>query len=449
MSDATKRPDGMLMKATGAFKALDDAGGFSGYANPFGKLDTVGDITMPGAFAGCIAEFLTHGFIPDNHNWDDRVGYPTAAREDAYGLFIECRFHSTERGQRARIEAAERVAAGLSERMSIGFLLGDFEYVKGADAVQYLIDPTPEEIERCASMARVRLIHSVKQLFEVSLVSVPAAPGSDVIGVKSDGTTPVDTAAVDPATDTTETTDATGADAKGVHLGEYIEQGVAMSAVENLIERLVWRVVWEVVFGSDGIELPVRMDLLNDGLEEFQSEVMRIVGALLALDPNSPDVDEAKADLAAILEKSATTADASPAERRLADQSAEVLAAVADLSTRFRAVLDLRLKAGRRHSRATTERITANETALREHAAHILERADDLAAMLRDGDPGDDELSVIGGKSDTRTDGAPTPDTTATETDTATADEPEYVDAEVANGRIAAFTLTHGIHSNE
>lgn len=415
------------------FKMLgDDAGGFEGYANPFGKLDTVGDITMPNAFADAIDGFLRHGFIPKDHEWSNRVGYPTAASEDAYGLFIACRFHSHQRGQDARIEATERIDNGLSERLSIGFTIAEFEYVKGADAVAYLINPTDEEIARCAAMARVRLIHKVKQLFEVSLVSVPAAPGSDVIGVKSaDGS--VDAGTVDTATE------------KGIHLGDGVEEGAACYVIQNLIDRFMWRVVYDVLFSGGDTPTSTKLDVLGEALDEMKESVTRIVGALLD-SADAVAIDEAKADLAAIL-AIATKEDsgAAPVRRPAHTESVEVLAAVAAHVQREKSIAALRAassKAGRRHSRATTERVST-------HIAALRSSADDLEQMLRDGipDADDEPMTVLGEKAD------PTaPETAQAEasTDAATTDDaPTYIDPEVANGLYAALLTTIGTTTHD
>jgi HK97 family phage prohead protease len=440
MSDVIQRgpsvaPRDMIRKTFDAVgvcevKALDEAGSFSGYANPFGKLDSVGDITMPGAFIDAIPAFLQHGFFADNHDWAIRLGWPTAAAEDAVGLYCEGRFHGTQRAQDRRIEASERMADGLSERWSIGFTIAEFEYVKGADAVQYLIAPTDEEIARCAAMARVRLIHKVKQLFEVSFVSVPAAPGSDMIGVKSDEGIVVDGG---NTADSLATADTAADEAKGIHLGDGVEEGASVYVIENLINRYMWRVVYDVLFSGDDTPAATKLAMLGDAIDEMREMTIRIVGAIL---DSAADTEEAKADIATIIEKS-TTADGAPRARRANEQSVEALAAVADHIRRERVICGLYLKEGRRYSRATTERLIAHRDILRE-------RADDVDAMLREGMPeDDDQLVIVGGKSaDPQT--ATTTEATAEPTTDEADASPEYIDPEIANGIYAAFITEHG-----
>lgn len=463
-STTTVAADGTIVRksydtrAIKGFKKLDDgSGGFAGYANPFGQLDSVGDITMPGAFTTAIPSFLANGFNPIDHTWsfEKTAAYPVAALEDSYGLFMESRFHSTQFAQDMRTVAFERLDAGLTVKLSIGFTLARFEYVSGADAVQYLIDPTPDDVARCEKMARVRLIHEVKELFEVSLVSVPAAMGSDVVGVKTR----------DNGASTTDTTDV---DTKGQHLGDFVEESAAVHVIENYQNRLMWRVVYDVLFDSGDTPVQSRIDLLSEAMMEMHDGVVRIVGALLA-SKDTPEgkaaMDIVKAELTTLLETKSTAGP--PLDRTAYQESVEVLAAITAHAKRERNICDLYLKAGRRYSAATTERVSTHISALRQSA-------DDLESMLREGMPdGDTTVTILAGaspttagaeaKADTTTDATATATESATTTDTtatvdatttddaATApgtpgDEPQYIDPDEANALYAAFITQFGTH---
>jgi uncharacterized protein len=432
------------VRAVRDFKKLGDgAGGFSGYANPFGQLDSVGDITMPGAFTSAIPGFLTDGFIPLDHAWGiaTTAGFPRTATEDDYGLFIEVAFHSTALAQDARTIVFERLDAGLTVKLSIGFTIADFEYVSGADAVQYLINPTADEIAACVARARVRLIKAVDTLYEVSLVSVPAAAGSDVIGVKnSDGSSSQST------------------ESKGVHLGDNVEESLSIRAVEMLHERLMWRVLYDMLYDAGDTPVQARLDIIDEAMTEMKEAVMRIIGALL--NSKGPGLDAAKADLAALLETKNATAP--PVERKVAAECDDALAAVTTLHTRLVEIDRIRTKAGRRISRATRELLQPHSPALR--AA-----ADTIDALLADaeGDGDAEAVTMLGKSAADATDNAQSADVaaeTGAETDTATADEPVtadagnassgnaesvYADPEIANGILAQFIIEHGDITNE
>lgn len=147
--------------------AVNDDGEFSGYANVFNVVDRGGDRVLPGAFAKDLKRFLAEGFIAWGHNWAEMVAMPTSAKEDEYGLFLGARFHSTERAQEARTITQERIAAGLSMGLSIGYDVLDSEHVteKGT---------------------RIR---NLRELFvyETSLVAVPMNQLSTVTAVKGGG----------------------------------------------------------------------------------------------------------------------------------------------------------------------------------------------------------------------------------------------------------------------
>lgn len=143
--------------------AINDAGEFSGYANVFNVVDHGGDVTMPGAFAKAIPEFLRDGFLAWGHDWNDPVAMPIEASEDDHGLFIKGRFHSTPRAQEARTIAAERIAAGLTMGLSIGYAVevGTVNKSGGLD------------------------LHTIYPLWETSLVTVPMNQASYITAVKA------------------------------------------------------------------------------------------------------------------------------------------------------------------------------------------------------------------------------------------------------------------------
>jgi HK97 family phage prohead protease len=142
--------------------ALSDNGRLSGYGAVYGNIDDGGDEIMPGALAKAIPGFLKSGFLSWGHDWNDPVAFPVAAHEDASGLWIDAQFHSTPSAQEKRQIAKERIAAGLSMGLSIGY--GEVKAERLPDRRKLL------EIDR---------------LYEVGLVMVPMNQEANVANLKS------------------------------------------------------------------------------------------------------------------------------------------------------------------------------------------------------------------------------------------------------------------------
>lgn len=140
-------------------------GGFSGYGSVFGKVDRVGDTVAPGAFAKTLPRFVREGAICWGHDWNQPVAMVDEAGEDAHGLFLEATFHTHKGAQDARRLAQERIAWGKSMALSIGYRAVDWQF-------------------KSVEGQRVRELKAV-ELYEVSLVMVPAEPRAQVTAVKS------------------------------------------------------------------------------------------------------------------------------------------------------------------------------------------------------------------------------------------------------------------------
>lgn len=146
--------------------AVDPSTGeFSGYGAVFGNVDDGKDVIERGFFSDVIDEFTRDGFLGWQHDWSNPVAIPSKAAEDNVGLAINAIFHSTPRAQEARTITAERLAAGKSMGLSIGY-----------------------EIAKGGSKQRddgVRVLTKASRLFEVSLVTVPMNRLAGVTSVKS------------------------------------------------------------------------------------------------------------------------------------------------------------------------------------------------------------------------------------------------------------------------
>jgi hypothetical protein len=143
-------------------KRVVGAGEVDGYASTFGNVDLAGDIVAPGAFASTLREHRAANTMPAllwSHDVSAPCGTWTEAKEDRIGLRMKGRLTlDTVRGAEARALAIDG-ALGLS----IGFRTRDSGFEKGR-----------------------RLLKDV-QLFEVSLVAIPANPMARLTSVKSAG----------------------------------------------------------------------------------------------------------------------------------------------------------------------------------------------------------------------------------------------------------------------
>jgi HK97 family phage prohead protease len=146
-------------------KAAADDGSFELYALTFGNIDRVGDIILPGAVSN-VDELVKDGWGALNHsNMALPVAYPESATQDAKGLLVKGRFHSTPDAQAVRTVVRERMAAGKSVPCSIGYVVDDAGFeTRGGEPV--------------------RLLKSIR-VFEFSFVNLPANPAAGVVSAKS------------------------------------------------------------------------------------------------------------------------------------------------------------------------------------------------------------------------------------------------------------------------
>lgn len=184
----SKVTKGFELKAT-----IEESGEFEGIANVTGIMDRGGDVIAPGSFKSALSGFLKNGFIAVGHDWESLpVAYPTAAKDQAGGLKVTARFHTTEEGQKARTVVKERLEAGLSVGLSIGFrpdrdLCAWFETGK---AMWKFCEENgiTEGLDKASILAwksYCRLIQGVKELFEYSLVTIPMNSPSSATSAKS------------------------------------------------------------------------------------------------------------------------------------------------------------------------------------------------------------------------------------------------------------------------
>jgi HK97 family phage prohead protease len=153
---------------------------FAGYANTW-DYDSDGDIVQRGAFKNTLTEFLKSGFIAWQHQWDNPIGKPVDAFEDAKGLFLKAQVSDTAQGR----DAMTLIKDGVVTKMSIGFKVEAYSMLSeeqghalmGKEAWDQAIARLPWWKDG------IRLITQVR-LYEVSPVSVPANAGADILAAK-------------------------------------------------------------------------------------------------------------------------------------------------------------------------------------------------------------------------------------------------------------------------
>jgi uncharacterized protein len=134
------------------------------YAAAFGNVDRTNEVIEAGAFKN-LPEFVASGWIAINHDWDDLpVASVESAEQDGYGLKLTCKWHSTPEAQKCRTIVKERMERGKAVKCSIGYrVLEDMAETRDGKAV--------------------RILKSI-ELYEASIVNLPANPAAHVTSVK-------------------------------------------------------------------------------------------------------------------------------------------------------------------------------------------------------------------------------------------------------------------------
>ena len=157
-------------------------GEFAGYGAAFSNLDRVGDIIAPGAFKDGLQEFLANGFIAWQHDGTTPIGKALEAREDENGLFIKAKISDTAQGK----DALTLLRDGVIKKLSIGYRIKDAEFFDSLDelATYARNNSIPLKLDNLEGvMGGVRLLKQI-DLYEISLVTVPANPAASVTAVK-------------------------------------------------------------------------------------------------------------------------------------------------------------------------------------------------------------------------------------------------------------------------
>jgi uncharacterized protein len=134
------------------------------YAATWGGPDRQGEAIDPGAFVN-LETFVKDGWIALSHDFAELpIATVESATQDAKGLLLVCRWHSTDDAQECRTVVKERMERGKAVKCSIGFRV-----------IEAATETRDGEV--------IRILKRV-ELFEASLVNLPANPRAEVVGVK-------------------------------------------------------------------------------------------------------------------------------------------------------------------------------------------------------------------------------------------------------------------------
>lgn len=148
-----------VLQYTAEIKAVDgDSGVFEGYGSVFGNVDSYNEIVDKGAFVSSLQKWMPA--LLWQHSAYTPIGIYTEMREDEHGLYVKGQLNlEVQQGR----EAYSLLRQGALKGLSIGFIT---------------------EKDRYDTEKRVRHLEQVR-LMEVSLVTFPANPESNVDRVKS------------------------------------------------------------------------------------------------------------------------------------------------------------------------------------------------------------------------------------------------------------------------
>lgn len=149
-------------------KAGEDAGTISGYFSTYDRIpDSYGDVIAPGAFEDTVKARMESGHpfpLCWNHDLDQIIGSvdPADIKDDEHGPFMTARFFDTPLAQEKR----EIVKSGVVYQFSFAYDVQDAGEV------------TLEDGTKANELRRL-------DLFEVSIVPIPANPRAEMTEVKS------------------------------------------------------------------------------------------------------------------------------------------------------------------------------------------------------------------------------------------------------------------------
>jgi hypothetical protein len=264
-SDSEQSSKGDMDRMSARFKASGSItdNQIEAVASTTGNMDRTGDVIAPGAFkSSVLRDFVQNGALLAFHEWDDEpIGMPVSAAMRGNELVSVGQFHTTQKGQDFRKIAMERIEAGLSVSVSVGFM-PDYDSMSFYPSGKALMDACEEMGMDTAAFdtksitawkSGCRLIRSVTELFEWSIVLVGANPKAKTRTVK----------------------DFTGESAHGLTLEQELE--ISLAGIERALDVAELR-------SEDGRRL-------NDSRLRIIRDINELSGKILSL---SAPVDDAE-----------------------------------------------------------------------------------------------------------------------------------------------------------
>lgn len=282
-----------------------ETGTLKGNANVIGELDSYGTVTFPGFFSEVLGEFLKTGSVLIEHNSDDLpIAFPTLAHETGKHLYTEARFHSTQRAQDARTVAKERLDAGKSVGLSIGFV-PDYstgveyfsngkELIKHARSLGMPMDLfNVKQIEAHSGPCRANLPGGCKRLIEYSMVGNPANKPSGATDVRS-GSFQETLVEAEPERRFSYWMD------EDDDPWEDVEEGICLSAVDTL--NYAMRRCLYIALSMDG-DAAGKTNFLRGHLSTYSDKFIEVFSSIMSLADDNNQRSAVIAELRKSLEK--------------------------------------------------------------------------------------------------------------------------------------------------
>lgn len=230
-------------------------------ASTTGNMDRGGDVIAPGAFkSSVLREFVENGALLLGHDWDDLpCGYIESAKVQGDQLISSAIFHSDPESQRARTIASERMSAGRSVSVSVGFM-PDYDscqwYESGAGLLKAAEDMGMDLAQFDTKGIKAwkygcRMIRSVSELFEWSIVLIGMNPRAKAIAVK----------------------DFTGGDAHGLTFEQHLE--ISLAGIERAIDIATKRSQSGRSLSESRLQIVRDINKLSGSLLESQTEATK------------------------------------------------------------------------------------------------------------------------------------------------------------------------------
>lgn len=184
MSELKHRSCPLYVKSMGTkSENPDDPVSFSLVASVFYNVDACCEIVDDGAFDDTIPYYLEKGFVTVEHEWDEPIGKPMAARATSEGLAVDGEIYP-------KMYEGASVAEGMRRKVyqeaSIGYYVDEWEHLSYDACVKYWAQkgyaPSIQDHQRAAG--GVMLLKKIR-LEEVAICIRGANSQARVTGVKS------------------------------------------------------------------------------------------------------------------------------------------------------------------------------------------------------------------------------------------------------------------------